>query len=123
LLFKAGSEILPVRSGATELGKEKPATYSSGGGKGFSVPFCFFLCLSKLEVKFSQRVAVRTSSRYLRFLKLNARQKPVTSSRGGNKGFSVPFCFLNLEAKFFQCVAVRTSSGYLKHSKLNEGKE
>jgi hypothetical protein len=35
-----------------------------------------------------------------------------SSSRGGGKGFSVPFlCLSKLEVKFFQCVAVQPNSG------------
>jgi hypothetical protein len=67
--FKAGSEILPVRSGA---GKPSALTlsklyarqemsqepYHTGRGKALSMPF---LCTLKLEVKFFQCVAVRAN--------------------------------------------------------------
>jgi hypothetical protein len=50
---------------------------------------------------------------------MQGKKEPGTSSREGNKGFSMPFCFLKLEVKFFQYVAVRLNTQYLKFSKLN----
>jgi hypothetical protein len=78
--FKAGSEILPVRSGAGKLEalplsklnarERRSQELSSRVGKGFSVPFCFL----KLEVEFCQYVAARTSSGTT-LSKLNARER------------------------------------------------
>jgi hypothetical protein len=75
-LFKAGSEILPARSGvdkprALTLFKSRPGgspkvlnIITRGNAK-------VFLCLSKLEVKFFQREAVRSNKGHLRFLRQN----------------------------------------------------
>ncbi|MDR1643979.1 MAG: hypothetical protein LBT59_30130 [Clostridiales bacterium] len=124
VLFKAGSAILPVRSGAAELGTKDSLGCMLGKEEVRNIivcmrqsSFCAFSVPLKLEVKFFQCAAVRLNL-ILKILSVEclARKKPGTSSYACGKALSVLFLLLlKLEAQFFQRAAVRPNQ-YLSSS-------